>query len=139
MPYCNSSSMMNLNNSEQQLSCCKLQRRRRIIRRPVQCLFILSSFIIISIAIKYNLVFVTSFQFQRPSLSLLHTHTGYTTIIGGLHNNNHDRIRRRRPTTSSSFFILNELPSPSSKYLDHLCNVGVRYVPTFVLCFFCCI
>ena len=137
MPSINSSSMMRLNNGEEQLSC-KLQRRRKI--RPMQ--FIIFPFIIISIAIKYNnLAFVTSFQFQRPSLSLLHTHTGYNTIEGhNNNNNNHDRIRRRRlPTTSSSFFILNELPSPSSKYLDHLCNVGVRYVPTFVLCFFCCI
>ena len=124
---------MGLKNGEQQLSSCKLQRRRQ--RRPMQCLSILSSLFFIILAIKHNLAFfVTSFQFQRPSL---HTHTGYNTLfIGGCrHNNNHDRIRRRRLPTTSSFFILNELPSPSSKYLDHLCNVGVSICVTFVLCY----
>ena len=116
---------MRLNNSKQQLISCKLLRRRRRKTKPtMQCLLsILSSFIILTTTIKHNnfLVFVTSFQLQHPSLSLQHTN----------YNNNHDRIRRkrRRPT-----ILLNELPTPSSKYLDRLCDVGVRFLFFCVMC-----
>ena len=130
---------MRLNNSKQQLISCKLQRRSK--RRPIimqhSLLFIPSSFIILTL-IKYNyMVFVTSFQLHHPTLIL--QHTNYNNIIGGVHhNNNHDRIqrrRRRRRHTKKSFILLNELPTPSSKYLDHLCDVGVRSMVYFL--FFC--